>query len=213
MTKLFYSLFTFLSLYSFAQRNLPIGQGVIKIDYTKLPNLNFYADTNQTKPTKIIVIGKDKEGEFIVKNSKQVDTWFIPEQISLEYELFIIRVDTAIGKWYRVVTNTENGATFWTKVEPVKKFVRWSTFLLKETTAIEKGFANLDIKIQPFKTAKTIRKIEKKDCFEVLEITGDWMKIRTNTKLDCNLSNKPIKFGWIKWRDKNRLTISYGLTC
>lgn len=213
MRKLFYSLFTLLSMCSFGQSDIFIGQGVIKIDYTKLPTLGFFADTNQTNITKIIVIAKDKEGEFIIKNSKEVYTWFMPEQISLEYEIFIIRVDTTIGKWYKVVTNTENGATLWTKVEPMKKFVRWSTFLLKETTAIEKGFANLDIKTQPFETAKTIKKIETKDCFEVLEIKGNWMKIRTNTKLDCNMSSKPIKLGWIKWRDRNRLTISFGLTC
>ena len=158
MTKILISILTCLSLCSFGQANLPIGQGVIKIDYTKLPTLRFFADTNQTNPTKIIVIGKDKEGEFIIKNSKQVDTWFMPEQISLEYDIFIIRVDTIIGKWYKVVTNTESAATFWTKVEPVKKFVKWSTFLFKETTAIEIGFANLDIKIEPFETAKTIKK-------------------------------------------------------
>ena len=213
MTKILISILTCLSLCSFGQANLPIGQGVIKIDYTKLPTLRFFADTNQTNPTEIIVIGKDKEGEFIIKNSKQVDTWFMPEQISLEYDIFIIRVDTIIGKWYKVVTNTESAATFWTKVEPVKKFVKWSTFLFKETTAIEIGFANLDIKIEPFETAKTIKKMETKDCFEVLEIKGDWMKIKTNTKLDCNQSNKPIKLGWIKWRDKNRLKITFGLTC
>jgi hypothetical protein len=213
MTKLLILVFTSFSLFSFGQTNLPIGQGVIKIDYTKLPTLRFFADTSQTNPAKTIVISKDKDGEFIIKNSKQVGTWFMPEQISLEYDIFIIRVDTTIGKWYKVVTNTENAATLWTKVEPVKKFVKWSTFLLKETTAIEKGFANLDIKIAPFDTAKTIKKIETKDCFEVLEIKGDWMRIKTNTKFDCNQSNKPIKSGWLKWRDKNRLTISFGLTC
>jgi hypothetical protein len=213
MTRLLIIVFTLVSLSLFGQTNLPIGQGVIKIDYTKLPTLRFFADTSQTNPTKTIVISKDEEGEFIIKNSKQVDTWFMPEQISLEYDIFIIRVDTIIGKWYKVVTNTENAVTLWTKVEPVKKFVKWSTFLLKETTAIEKGFANLDIKTAPFDTAKTIKKIETKDCFEVIEIKGDWMRVKTNTKLDCNESNKPVKSGWLKWRDKNRLTISFGLTC
>ena len=213
MTRLFFLILTCLSLFSFGQKNLPIGQGVIKIDYTKLPTLRFFGDTNQTNPLRTIAVGRDKEGEFIIKNAKQVDTWFMPEQISLEYDIFIIRVDTVIGKWYKVFVNTENATTLWTKVESVKKFVRWSTFLLKETTAIEKGDYNVDIKTQPSDTAKTIKKFEIKDCFEVLEIRGDWMKVRTNTKLDCSQSNRPMKSGWLKWRDKNRLTISFGLTC
>ena len=112
-----------------------------------------------------------------------------------------------------MVTNEEKAETMWTKVGPSKKFVKWSTFLLKETTAIVKGFTDLPIKTAPSETSKTIKKIETEDCFEVLEIKGDWMKIRTNAVLDCNQSNRPIQSGWLKWKDKNHLTISFGLTC
>lgn len=195
------------------QSNLPVGQGVIKIDYTKLPTLRFYDDTIQTTPTKTVTIGKDSEGEFILKNSKELSTWFVPEQISLEYDIFVIRVDTVVGKWYRVVTNSDNGKMRWIKADNTKKFIKWQTFLVKETTAIDKGFANLDIKVEPSDKAKTIKKIETKDCFEALEIKGDWMKVRTNEKLDCNESKKPIKIGWIKWKDNNRLAINFFLTC
>ena len=212
MTK-FFIILSLLPLATLGQNNLPLGQGVIKINYTNLPTLLFYSDTSQTKGIKIVSIGKDEEGEYIIRNRKLVDMWFMPEQIELDYDIFIMRVDTVIGKWYKVIVNAETAQTLWTRFDPVKKYVKWSTFLLKETTAIEKGFASLDIKTEPSQTAKTIKKIETKDCFEVLEIRGDWMKIKTNTKLDCNESNQPIKSGWIKWRQNNRLTIGYGLTC
>lgn len=202
-----------LSLTCLGQTNLPVGQGVIKIDFANLPTLYFYADTNAAKPSNTIAIGKDKEGEFIIKNSKEADTWFMPEQLSLEYDIFIIRVDTVIGKWYKVVTNTETATFLWTKAGPIKKFMKWPVFLLKETTAVERGVADIDIKVSPSESAKTIKKIEENDCFEVLEIKGDWMKVRTNTKLDCSESKRPVKSGWLKWRDKNRLMISFGLTC
>ena len=213
MTKSFIFLFIVFPFLAIGQNNLPLGQGVLKIDYTKLPTLRFFEDTLHATPVKTISIAKDKEGEYIIKNQKKANAWFMPEQISLEYDIFIIRVDTVIGKWYRVVTNTEKATMLWTKVDPVKKFIKWPTFLLKETTAIEKGFADLEIKAEPSEKARTIKKIEVKDCFEVLEIKGDWMKIRTNTILDCNESQKPIKSGWIKWRQNNRLTIAFGLTC
>lgn len=213
MKKRLLPIFIFLNYFSFGQKNLPVGVGIIKIDFTKLPTLSFFADTSQVNPIKTISIVKNKADEFIIKNEKQDATWFMPEQLSLGYDIFIMRVDTIIGKWYKVVVNNQKGIALWTKVEPVKKFIKWSTFLLEETTAIEKGFADIEIKTLPSENAKTIKKIETKDCFEVLEIKEDWMKIRTNTKLDCNESSRPIKSGWLKWRHKNRLTISYSLTC
>jgi len=200
-------------LLSVGQKSLPIGQGVLKIDYTRLPTIHFFADTMQASPARTVIVNKDKEGEYIFKNQKQLESWFLPEQLSLDYDIFIIRVDTIIGKWYRVVTNSEKPTFMWTKSSAEKKFIRWEPFLLKETTAIEKGFADIEVRTGPSSNAKLIKTMELKDCFEVLEIRGDWMKIRTNTTLECSESNRPIKEGWIKWRDKGRLTIGYGLTC
>jgi hypothetical protein len=195
------------------QINLPVGQGVLKIDQTRLPIIHFFSDTTQPSPTRIIVVTRDKDGEYIFKNQRQLESWFMPEQVSLDYEIFIIRVDTVVGKWLRVVTNTEKSTFMWTKASAEIKFIRWETFLLNETTAIEKGFADLEVRTGPSSGAKLIKKMEVKDCFEVLEIQGDWMKIRTNTVLECSESIRPVKAGWIKWRDKGRLTIGFGLTC
>jgi hypothetical protein len=214
MTKTTLYLFVLLlPLLSVGQKDLPIGQGVLKIDYTRLPTLHFFTDTTLTSPTRSVTIVRDKKGAYIFKNQKQMNSWFMPEQLSLDYNIFIIRVDTVIGKWLRVVTNTEKPIFMWTQSSAEKTFVRWQPFLLKETTAIEMGFAELEVRSGPSANTKLIKKMESKDCFEALEIRGDWMKVRTNTILECNESNRPIKEGWIKWRDKGRLTIGYGLTC
>ncbi len=141
-------------------------------------------------------------------------TWFKPEGLWLDYSIFVIRVDTVIGKWFKVFVNNEKGTTLWTLTDPVKKFVKWQTFLVKETTAINKHPEfNIEIKVSPSENSSSIKKIEKTDCFEALEIKGDWLRIRTNSTLDCNESKKTIKSGWIRWRQNNRLTINYGLTC
>ena len=205
--------FLFLPLFGFAQNNLRIGIGVIKIDYQKLPILKFFTDNNQLKPIKTIIISKDSEGEYTFKNKNQVDSWFSPEQLSMDYDIFVIRVDTSIGRWYKVYVNNEKGNMLWIKADLTKKFIKWPHFLKNETTAIEKGAFELDIKTEPNENATTIKKIDIKDCFQVLDIKGDWMKIKTNTNLDCNESKKTIKSGWIKWKYNNKLAISYGLTC
>lgn len=195
------------------QANIPLGQGILKINYQKLPTIHFYTDTLQQTPARSITVVKDQEGNYSIKNEKEVFKWFLPEQISFDYDIFMIRVDTVSGKWYKVIVNNDNGKTFWTKADNIKKLVKWPEFLLKETTSIDKGFANLDIKTSPSEKSARLKKIEREDCFEALEIKGDWMKIRTNQTLDCNGSKKPVRSGWIKWKLKNRLAIGYGLSC
>ena len=75
------------------------------------------------------------------------------------------------------------------------------------------GSEGLEVKTEASEKSATIKKMEKKDCFEVLEVKGDWMKIRTNKGLECNESKRPVKLGWIRWRYKNRLMIGYALSC
>jgi hypothetical protein len=201
-------------LTSFGQRNINIGQGILKIDFEKLPVINFFADTLKSRPIKTISVTRDKEGEFIIKNHVLVSSWFKPEGLWLTYSIFVIRVDTIAGKWFRVFINNDKGTTLWTKDDPTKKFVKWQTFLVKETTTIDKNpDFSMEIKSSPSDSSATIKRIEKTDCFEALEIKGDWMRIRTNTTLDCNESKRIIKSGWIKWRQNNRLTLNYGMTC
>jgi hypothetical protein len=210
MIRILFLLFLSFPINGYAQN---LGMGVIKVDYTKLPVLKFYSDTTSSSPLKTISITRDKEGEYVFKNAATISKWFAPEQLSMEYDIFVLRVDTIINNWYHVYTDNENGTKFWLKKHSTIKYIPWRTFLLKETTAIEKAGYDLDIKTEADDKSKTIKKIEVNDCFEVLDIKGDWMKIRTNTILDCSNSKKPIKSGWIRWRIKNKLTISYGLTC
>lgn len=214
MPKYFILLLLLFKAPCFGQKNIPVGQGIIQIDFEKLPSLEFFEDTTSSLPSKKVSVMKDKNQEFIIKNASQVNTWFKPESLWLDYSIFIIRVDTMMGKWMRVYVNNENGQTMWTKIGVTKKFVKWSTFLLKGTSAVDKHpDFNLEIKVSPSSGAKTIKKMETSDCFEVLEVRGDWMKIRTNTTLDCNESTKTISSGWIQWCQNNRLTIQYSLTC
>lgn len=203
-----------LPLFSLAQKNINLGQGILNIDFEKLPTIGFYSDTMQKTPVKTVAVTKDKHGEYFLKNQDQVLSWFNPEGVWLDYSIFVMRVDTIAGKWYRVYINNDKGITMWTKANAVKKFVKWSTFLIRETTAIDKlPDFELDIKVAPDDKAKNIKRMEATDCFEALDIIGDWMRIKTNENLECNESKKTIKSGWIKWRIRNRLTIGYGLTC
>ena len=201
-----------LPLFSAAQKNIPAGEGLLKIDFVQLPALQFYADTNDTAPAKTIHLTKNQSGEYAIENQAEAATWFKPEQLFFEYDIFLIRVDTTTGEWYKVIINAETGATLWTKAATEKHFIKWPTFLLKEISSVDKGDFNLPIKTAANEKAATIKKMESSDCFKVLEVKGDWIKIKTNTEMECSESKHPVTSGWIRWRQHNRVTIGYSLT-
>ena len=156
------------------------------------------------------MIAKNQSEEYVIQNQTEADTWFKPEQLFFEYDIFLIRVDTVIGNWYRVIVNSATAEMLWTNRASIKKFIPWQTFL-KEVSSIDKGDFNLDIKTAASDKSTTIKKIESSDCFKVLEVKGDWIKIKTNTELECSESKKPVKMGWVRWRQNNKLTVNYAL--
>jgi hypothetical protein len=209
--KICFLLLALFPLYSIAQKNIPLGMGMLKIDYRQVSVFELYTDTNNVSPAQTIQIIKNQSEEYSIENQDSND-WFKPEQLFFEYDIFLVRVDTVAGNWYKIQVNAATGATLWTRADAAKKFIPWKTFLLKEISSVDKGDYNLDIKAAPSDKATNIKKIETIDCFQVLEIKGDWMKIKTNKEMECSESKKPVSSGWIRWRQNNRLTINYSLT-
>ena len=213
MLKIISVCFCFLTVNLFGQKALQVGQGVLQADLSKQATLSFYNDTSQLNPSKNLSVVINADGNFEIKNQKEVSNWFSPEQIHLDYSIFVIRVDTVIGKWYKVVINNKQATTMWTKTNSNLKYNNWTTFFKKQVTSIQKDNESIDIKVEPNESSKTIKKIESADCFEVLDVKGDWLKVRTHTILECSESKKPIRSGWLKWKNKNKLTINFGLSC
>ncbi|GAB4092805.1 hypothetical protein [Flaviaesturariibacter terrae] len=77
MIRLLCCLLLLAPLPAFCQPQPALGAGVLKIDIGREPTLHFYTDTNAATPAKVIAIGKDKQGEFIIKN-KRLAGWFQP---------------------------------------------------------------------------------------------------------------------------------------
>jgi hypothetical protein len=212
MQKLISTLVLFFPLVLCAQAGLSLGKGILKIDINKLPVLFFYSDTIHNTKLKTIEVIRAANGELSIKNASESGGWFKPEQLFFEYDIFMLRVRNKTQRWLQVYTDNEKGITMWTKADASQRFIEWPKFLLKEISAVDKNPSfELDIKTSPDESSKTIKKIEPTDCFEVLEIKGEWMHIKTNLEAECNESKKVIKSGWIKWKLNNKLAISYSL--
>jgi hypothetical protein len=191
---------------------LPLGVGIVSVSHLdKLPVMRFYTDTNAATPVKIISVVKDREEELIIKNAGQ-NKWFEPEFLKLDYYILVVRCIEHAGKWNKVLVN--ESTAYWVKQNKDIIYFSWPVFLKTQTTGISKiKNVALEIKLSPSDSATRLKMMEMEDCFVVMEVKGDWMKIKTSTELECSTSKRPVKLGWIKWRRNGKLLIEYGLTC
>jgi hypothetical protein len=187
-----------------------LGLGIVDIDIYKTKEIKIYKNKNDKTPERIIHL-IEKNGEIAIKEN-DYQKWLKPESIWLDYSIFIFRYTNFQDNWIEIIVNNDSMIKMWIRKTETTSVKTWQTFLVKNTTAVE-PLISTEIKLEPSDNAKTIRKSAKEDCFEAIEIQGDWMKIRTNEELDCNEHPAPIKSGWIKWRQNNKLTIAFFLTC
>ena len=213
MKYLLFLLFILSSSNSFAQSNLELGLGIVTVNIDALPKISFYSDTVSKIPVKSISVIKDKNQELVIKNIKQ-NAWLKSEGRALDYNIFIFRCTKKRGNWCEVYVNNTNRTKYWIKLNKNLSYLNWSKYLDTQTTWVGKRDEySLEVKQSPNESSKRIKMMEKDDCFVVLEVKGDWMKVKTNDVLNCSGAKYPVKSGWIRWRKNNRLLIEYGLSC
>jgi hypothetical protein len=211
LMKILISFIFVIPLFLFGQKNIPVGQGILKIETTKLPLIQFYKDTLQKTPVKTVSVVL-KDGELSIKNKTETLKWFKPEQLYLDYNILILRVDTVIGDWTKVYVNNEKQTKLWTKIGGFNKYLTWTNFFKTQVSNITKGTKEVLVKVASTDNSKTIKKMEKEDCLEIVEIKGNWIKIKTHSVLECSTTKYPVKIGWLQWQKNNVLQIEFGLT-
>jgi hypothetical protein len=188
-----------------------VGIGIIEIDVERTNELEVFKNKRDKHPDKILSLLRKENGEIVIKEMDN-ENLFVPEICWLEYSQLLFRYTKIDGDWIEVITNKETDEKRWVlKTENVNIFT-WETFLIEGTTAVEPLYS-VEIKTEPDNGSKTIRKSSEKDCFEAIEVIGDWMKVRTSEGLECSGHPQPIKSGWIKWKVNNQLAIEYYTTC
>lgn len=196
-----------------AQTNLKIGKGILMVQFEHLKQLDFYTDTLTKKPAKIIEIIHTID-EYSLRDKDSALRWFAPETAWLDYSFLHLRVEKSIGNWHQVFVNNESRTKMWIRKNPQLNYISWPAFMLNHVSSVNQlDTVALDIRLAPALQAKVLRKSTQQDCWEVLEIKGEWMKIQTHTKFECDITSPQIKNGWIRWRNKNKLLIYYSLTC
>lgn len=184
-----------LSLGILTSSAIELGLGIVNIDINKTKEIRFYKNKTDRTPEKTIHL-IEKNGDIVIQED-DYQKWLSPESIHLDYSIFIFRYTAFHDNWVEVIVNNDNGTKLWVRKTETMSIKKWQAFLVESTTAVD-PLIPTEIKLEPSFKSKTIRKSTKKDCFEAIEIRGDWIKIKTNQKLDCNEHPSHIKSGWIK---------------
>jgi hypothetical protein len=187
-----------------------LGHGIIEVNIDETKEIKVFKNKGDKEPERIPRL-VNQNGDIVIEENDYTK-WLQPESVWLDYSQFLFRFTKIEDDWIQVIVNNETGDKKWILKSQTLKIQTWDKFLVDNTTAI-KPLKSVDINAEPSMESKTIRKSSEKDCFEAIEIKGDWIKIKTNETLECNEHPQPIKTGWIKWRGDNLLAIKYYLTC
>jgi hypothetical protein len=191
-----------------------LGIGLVSIDFDDKTVLEFYSDTLESKPVKVVEFFDDKTiNSWNIKDLDKQKEWLKPEVLWLDYSVFTFRCLTRTDNWFQIIVNNENGKNYWLKKTDQIKFKNWEEYL-KDMFGVER-LSNFpqQIRTEPTNNSPEIQ-YQGTDCFVVKSMKGDWIEITTPYYCDENLtdSKTPIKSGWIKWRQGNKFIINYFTT-
>lgn len=152
-------------------------------------------------PNEKIILYNDSFCTIIKTKQAKIGKDIIPILNKPDYGIQFFVCLEKNSKYYKIVIS--NGK--YAYIEPTQKYLYydWYDFLKNQVTSIE----NKNIKSNPLfdkmnGKAINIKNIQSDDEIEVIEIKGDWLKIK-NTTLN--------KEYWIKWREKNNILVYLNL--
>lgn len=191
-----------------------LGIGLVSIEFNDKTVLNFYTDTLESKPEKVVEFFEDKKiNSWNIKDIEKQREWLQPEVLWLDYSAFTFRCLTQTDKWLKIIVNNETGKTYWLKKTEITKFKNWENYLKDMFGVARLSSFPQKIRIKPNENSPEIE-YQKMDCFVVKSMKGNWIEITTPDYCDDNSTDNkmPIKSGWIKWRKGNELIIEYFTT-
>jgi hypothetical protein len=144
---------------------------------------------------------EDKDGKFEYENSEFRVFAFHPD-----YHVLALKLVSEDSNRYQVIVNEETGLIKY--VKKTDKNLKFETLEEYVLSMFAVGFnekENPIIESPKGKTKKTITYKKDNVFFFPIEIKGEWLKIKWDIK---DNPNKYVSdFGWIRWRNKDKLLI------
>ena len=184
-----------------------IGVGMVKPNVVDGAVMYFYGppDENGFAPTSAPI-----DSVTFAASTHHVDIatappWLVPEVLKLDYGFLLFRARSLTRFWVEVIVNNTNGQTAWLPRSEVD-FVPWVDFFLTVFAVEPIDVVANPLRARPFSYSDPALPPSGTDWFyEPIEIRGDWIHVRLRSQ------SQPERDGWFRWREGDRLAVSYSL--
>ncbi len=148
--------------------------------------------------------------------------WLAPETWWPDAYLFHFRALETRGEWARVVVHEPTGRTLWLRTVPGDlSFVPWDAFLISHVTVVGRDNPGANpLRAAPSPEASRVEipagvvdETWTGDCLMPVEVRGDWARVAPSNLCRASYTGEAPSLGWIRWREGDRLVISYGSSC
>lgn len=195
-----------------AAEDTALGVGVVNPPIDPERPLYFYlsADLNQYPP---MATPSDSVTFRSGPHSIEIATappWFVPETLKLDYDLLYLRAVSISRYWIEVVVNDapERPRSFprtvWVARDAVQ-FRTWTEFLLEVFCVETLEPSTNPVRSGPGEAFPQVGSSENLN-LHVVAIQGSWARVE-----DVDGTEASTLRGWIRWRDGDRLIVTYSL--
>ena len=187
---------------------IPLGLGFFSPNFYEYPVLYFYGNPDFSKTLHdnfhmdSILFTQSEPGNY---NISYAPPWLQPNHIKMDYGILYFRVQSLGKEYIEITVNTSTQKTSY-----VNRFggniILWPEFLLNVYSIEILPENQQTIKIKPQDNAGEVN--FDYDILQPISIKNEWIQVQLQDK---NLN--PITTGWLRWKNNEKLLISYSLLC
>lgn len=188
--------------------NIGDGIGVALPDILDEAPLYFYSDAesaNSLYPPVDSISFFRGEHSFEVRDRESREN-LKPLGDKMDYGIFFFRVNAISRHAMEIIRDERSGETAWVSRSSVR-FEGWAEFLTSVNSVERIDKEANPLRTAPNETSEEIRYDRPRECLEVIEIRGGWMRVRSSPV--CG--DESIKDAWIRWRTQDALLVTYNL--
>ncbi len=181
--------------------DLPAGLGILVISPLPGATLSFHSEPGVAQqPDDYPPVAEVRFGVAVPSvDILEAPARLVPEHLKMDYEIFHLRAITLTPGWVEVVGNSTTGETWWVD-RTQGRFVAWPEFLVAAAAVIP--FEDARIHARPLDDSPVLATTTQS--LQPLAVRGDWLKVSIS-----QLADRMPPEGWLRWRDDDRLLVSY----
>lgn len=191
------------------ENNTTYGLGMVSFDYISYPTIYFYLYNSKSEsymdlqPYDSIVFNNIPYNESQIVSAPP---YLMPAHMKMDYGLLLFKIISITKHFIEIEVNASLDQTAWVSRE-VCNIMLWPEFLLNVYSVEIIDTIQNPLRVVPFSHGGLLRYMNY-SIMEPVQIKGDWMQV---ILYDGNLNK--LDYGWIRWRENNKLLVEYSLLC